>query len=283
MNTRIVMLGTGTPNPDSRRMGPSLAIVCNQKAYIVDFGAGIVRRCQQAYEAGIEALAPANLERAFLTHLHSDHTIGYPDLMFTSLIAGRKRKLETHGPEGLAAMTRHIELAFEKDREVRVCGLEPVNPQAYGTIAHEIPEPEANRLVPCYRDDNVEVEAFKVNHGEGWTALGYRFVTPDRSIVVSGDTAPYAPLIDLWKGCDVLVHEVYSAKGFAARSARWQKYHAHMHTSSTQLAGIASQVKPKLLLLTHLLLWGTTEDELLREIHSGYSGEVVCAEDLGQY
>ena len=81
----------------------------------------------------------------------------------------------------------------------------------------------------------------------------------------------------------MLVHEVYSAKGFAARSARWQKYHAHMHTSSTQLAGIASQVKPKLLLLTHLLLWGTTEDELLREIHSGYSGEVVCAEDLGQY
>ena len=283
MNTTIVLLGTGNPKPDPRRMGPSLAIVCNEKAYVVDFGPGIVRRCQQAFEAGIEALAPRNLERAFLTHLHSDHTIGYPDLMFTPWIAGRKRKLETHGPEGLAAMTRHIELAYAKDREVRVCGLEPNNPEAYGTIAHEIATPEEHRLLPCYRDDHIEVEAFKVNHGEGWTALGYRFVTADRTIVVSGDTAPHAPLIDLWAGCDVLVHEVYSATGFAARSAGWQKYHAHMHTSSTQLAEIARQVRPKLLLLTHVLLWGATEDDLLQEIRSGYDGEVICGEDLGQY
>lgn len=283
MNTTIVLLGTGTPNPDSKRMGPCLAIVCNEKAYIVDFGAGVVRRCQQAFESGIEALAPKNIDRAFLTHLHSDHTIGYPDLMFTSWIAGRKRRLETRGPEGLAAMTRHIELAYEKDRQVRVCGLEPNNPEAYGTIAHEIPTPEENRLVPCYRDDNIEVEAFRVNHGEGWTALGYKFITADRTIVVSGDTAPYAPLIDLWAGCDVLIHEVYSAKGFAARSAHWQKYHSQMHTSSQQLAEIANRVRPKLLLLTHLLLWGATEDELLDEIRSEYRGEVICGEDLGRY
>ncbi|MGD8839976.1 MAG: MBL fold metallo-hydrolase, partial [Gammaproteobacteria bacterium] len=77
MKTSVVMLGTGNPNPDARRMGPALAIVCNGKPYIVDFGPGIVRRCQQAFEAGVEALAPRNLERAFLTHLHSDHTIGY--------------------------------------------------------------------------------------------------------------------------------------------------------------------------------------------------------------
>jgi len=283
MNTTIVLLGTGTPNPDSKRMGPCLAIVCNEKAYIVDFGAGVVRRCQQAFESGIEALAPKNIDRAFLTHLHSDHTIGYPDLMFTSWIAGRKRRLETRGPEGLAAMTRHIELAYEKDRQVRVCGLEPNNPEAYGTIAHEIPTPEENRLVPCYRDDNIEVEAFRVNHGEGWTALGYKFITADRTIVVSGDTAPYAPLIDLWAGCDVLIHEVYSAKGFAARSAHWQKYHSQMHTSSQQLAEIANRVRPKLLLLTHLLLWGATEDELLEEIRSEYRGEDICGEDLGRY
>lgn len=132
MNTTIVLLGTGTPNPDSKRMGPCLAIVCNEKAYIVDFGAGVVRRCQQAFESGIEALAPKNIDRAFLTHLHSDHTIGYPDLMFTPWVMGRKNKLETHGPEGLASMTSHIELAYEKDKQVRVCGFEPINPEAYG-------------------------------------------------------------------------------------------------------------------------------------------------------
>ena len=283
MNSKVILLGTGNPAPDPQRMGPSMAITSGSKAYIVDFGPGIVRRCQQAFEMGVESLAPNNIDRAFLTHLHSDHTIGYPDLMFTTWVMGRTGKLETYGPEGLGSMTDHIEKAYEQDKKVRVCGFEPVNLEAYGTVAHEIQSPKENQLVRCYEDDNIIVDAFKVNHGEGWTALGYKFLTPDRSIVVSGDTAPYAPLIDLWSDCDVLIHEVYSAKGFANRSSQWQKYHSHMHTSSAQLAEIANQVKPKLLLLTHIMLWGATEDELLQEIKSCYQGKVICGEDLGQY
>ncbi len=283
MNTSIVLLGTGTPSPDPERMGPSLAIITNDKAYIVDFGPGIIRRCQQAFEMGIKALAPKKIDCAFLTHLHSDHTIGYPDLMFTPWVMGRDRKLEAYGPEGLASMTDHIQLAYERDKQVRVCGFEPINSDAYGTIAHEIQSPGEHQLVPCYEDDNIKVEAFKVDHGQGWTALGYKFHTQDRVIVVSGDTAPYSPLIGLWEGCDVLIHEVYSTKGFAARAQHLQKYHSHMHTSSTQLARIANQVKPKLLLLTHIMLWGATENELLEEIKTGYKGQVICGEDLGQY
>ncbi|MHA1948908.1 MAG: MBL fold metallo-hydrolase [Candidatus Thorarchaeota archaeon] len=103
METRVILLGTGTPNIDPDRSGPSVAIVVDEKTYIIDFGPGVVRR---AIAAGIES---KSLTRAFLTHLHSDHTIGYPDLIFTPAVAGRNESLEVYGPKGLADMTKHIQ------------------------------------------------------------------------------------------------------------------------------------------------------------------------------
>lgn len=275
--TKVVLLGTGTPNADPERMGPSLAVVVDGVPYIVDFGPGIVRRAAAAEQQGIAALAVKNLQTAFLTHLHSDHTTGYPDLIFSPWVLGRKKPLQVYGPPGLNDMTQHILAAYAMDREARVCGFEPINPSAYGAVSYEI----GPGLV--YQDERLKVEAFGVEHGEGWQALGYQFITADRRIVISGDTAPMASHIDLWQGCDVLVHEVYSQKAFEQRSPKWQTYHAHMHTSSTQLADIANKVQPKKLVLTHLLLWGTTEAELVEEIRAGYAGEIVCGRDLGVY
>ncbi len=276
-DTKVVLLGTGTPNADPNRMGPSLAIVVNDVPYIVDFGPGIVRRAAAAEQSGISALAVENLHTAFLTHLHSDHTTGFADLIFTPWVLGREKPLEVYGPPGTTNMTRHILAAYAMDRETRVCGFESINPDAYGAVSHEI-EPGL-----VYEDERVKVEAFEVEHGEGWLALGYQFTTADRRIVVSGDTVPMNSLIDLWRGCDVLVHEVYSQKAYLKRPPEWRRYHAHMHTSTIQLAAIANQVQPKLLVLTHLLLWGTTEAELVAEIKETYAGQVICGEDLGVY
>ena len=136
------------------------------------------------------------------------------------------------------------------DRDARVCGFEPINAEAYGAVCHEIGEGEV------YRDERVRVEAFSVEHGEDWLALGYQFTTADRRIVVSGDTAPKASLIEQWRGCDLLVHEVYSHRAFQKRSPKWQHYHAHMHTSTRERAEIARQVQPKKLVLPHILFWG---------------------------
>jgi len=258
-------------------MGPSLAVIVGEVPYIVDFGPGIVRRAAAAEQLGISALAVKNLQTAFLTHLHSDHTTGYPDLMFTPWVLGRKKPLQVFGPPGLNDMTRHILAAYSMDRDARVCGFEPINPDAYGAISHEI-EPGL-----IFENDHLQVEAFGVEHGEGWLALGFQFTTTDRRIVISGDTAPLDAHIDLWRGCDLLVHEVYSQKAYLQRSEKWQNYHAHMHTSTTQLAEIANQVQPKKLVLTHLLLWGRSEIELVAEIKETYSGEVICGEDLGVY
>src|SRR4051812_32729270 len=105
--TRAVMLGTGTPRPDPDRSGPATAIVVDGTPYLVDFGPGVIRRATAAYQKGVQALGfgGVNIKVAFLTHMHTDHTLGYPDLIFTPWTMGRRDPLEVHGPRGLISMT----------------------------------------------------------------------------------------------------------------------------------------------------------------------------------
>lgn len=272
--TQIVLLGTGTPNADPDRSGPAVAIVVNGTAYLVDCGPGVVRRAAAAQRNGIEALRPSNLKHVFITHLHSDHTLGYPDLIFTPWVLERDEPLNAFGPPGLQLMTDHLHRAYAQDRRQRLDGLEPANNWGYRVHAHEISE----GLV--HKDENVRVFAFRVDHGSWEYAFGYRFETADRTIVISGDTRPSPSLIENAKGCDVLIHEVYSADRFGKRSLVWQRYHSSFHTSTTELADIANTVKPKLLILYHQLFWGATEQDLVREIRATYKGQVVSGNDL---
>ncbi|TKJ43344.1 MBL fold metallo-hydrolase [candidate division TA06 bacterium B3_TA06] len=268
--TKVILLGTGTPNADPDRWGPALAILSNNQPYIVDFGPGVVHR---AVEAGIDV---TKLTRAFLTHLHSDHTVGYPDLILTPWVLGRAEPLEVYGPPGIKYMTQHILQAYKEDIRERSEGLQPANDQGWRVNAREI---EAGIV---YKDSNVQVEAFEVDHGS-WRAFGYKFITTDRTIVISSDTAPTETIVEKARGCDVLIHEAYSLAGFAKRPADWQRYHSSVHTSSRQLAEMASKARPKLLILYHQLFWGVSEEELLREITEIYDGKVVSGKDLEVY
>jgi ribonuclease BN (tRNA processing enzyme) len=270
LESRVILLGTGNPNPDVDRSGPSVAIVVERTVYIIDFGTGIVRR---AVEAGIKI---TKMRRAFLTHLHSDHTIGYPDLIFTPGVAGRTEPLVVYGPKGIREMTSNIMAAYQVDVDERIRGLEPAESSAYVVDVHEIIEGH------IYQDEHVQVDAFRVDHGS-LDAYGYRFQTPNRTIVISGDTRPSQKLIEVAKGCDLLIHEVYSAVGLKRRPKEWQKYHSTVHTSSHELARIANKTKPGLVVMYHQLLWGRTEEELLSEVIEGYSGEVVSGHDLDVY
>jgi ribonuclease BN (tRNA processing enzyme) len=280
--TRVVLLGTGTPNADPERSGPSVAIVVSAPGrghdtpYLVDFGPGVVRRAAAAHRAGIEGLAVERLNRAFLTHLHSDHTAGYPDLLLTPWVLERIEDLHVYGPAGLDTMTEHILAAYQQDIRERLEGLEPAHPTGYHALAHEI------RPGEVYHDANVRVEAFAVDHGS-WPALGFKFHTPDRTVVLSGDTAPTETLVQQARGCDLLIHEVYSAAGFETLPLAWQRYHARVHTSSHQLAQIAAQVRPGLLVLYHQLFWGVPDSDLLYEIKDRYDGPVVSGKDLDVY
>ena len=268
--TKVVLLGSGTPNAEPSRSGTAIAIIVNERIYLVDFGPGVIRRATAAN------LDVTKIETVFLTHLHSDHTAGYPDLIFTPWVLGREKPLKLFGPPGINEMTKNILEAYKEDINERINGLEPINKEGYKVDVKEI---EAGII---YHNNEVQVEAFSVNHGS-WTAYGFKFSTPERVIVISGDTAPFEEMINHYQGCDVLLHEVYSTKGLERRSTEWQKYHSEVHTSSEELAEIASIIKPKLLVLYHQLLWGVKEKELIAEIKEGYSGKVVSGRDLEIY
>ena len=274
--TQIVLLGTGTPNADPDRSGPAVAIVVHDTPYLIDCGPGVVRRAAAAFRNGIAGLEVTKLKRLFLTHLHSDHTVGYPDLIFTPWVLERNEPLEVCGPPGTRRMTEFILAAYADDIDVRCHGPEQANDRGYRVNAREIAAGIG------YQDENVVVTTFAVNHGR-CPALGYKFTTPDKIIVISGDTRPVDSIIEQGQGCDVLIHEVYAAERLQSRPEKWRQYHAITHTSTYELADIAAQTEPGLLILYHQLFWGASEEELLDEIRPGYAGGVVCGNDLDVY
>jgi ribonuclease BN (tRNA processing enzyme) len=283
VKTQIVLLGTGTPSPDPDRSGPATAIVVNGTPYLVDFGPGVVRRAAAAFQKGVEGLSVVDLRVAFVTHLHSDHTAGYPDLILTPWAVGRNRPLEVYGPRGLKEMTEHVLDAYREDIRIRrrdkgVLGV-PDQVEAYRVRAHEI------RPGTVYEDENVSVKAFLVNHGDVAQAFGYRFETPDRTIVISGDAAPSEAIVDNCAGCDVLIHEAYSMMTYESVSPQYQEYRRKHHTSSHELAELAKRARPGLLILYHRANPGgagrpNPEEVLLEEIRQTYGGNVVTGHDL---
>ena len=139
-STRVVMLGTGTPRPDPDCAGPATVIVANNTPYLIDFGPGVVRRASAAYENGVKALGygGVNIKTVFLTHMHSDHTIGYPDLIFTPWVAGRHDPLTVYGPKGIKAMTENVLKAWQIDIAARSNGLHRKTSAGCKINVHEI-------------------------------------------------------------------------------------------------------------------------------------------------
>ena len=288
METKLVLLGTGTPNACPDASGPSSAVVVGDRAYLVDFGPGVVRQAAKAYRNGIDALRPDRLVTAFCTHLHTDHTAGYPDLIFTPWVLERKEPLRVFGPKGIRDMTEHLLKAYKVAIDFRINGFEKANEVGYRVETQEI----TSGVI--YRDDRVTVEAFPVSHGT-LESYGFKFTTPDRVIVISGDTAPLEIVAEKAKGCDILLHEVEYTAGLAAREPKWQKYHREVHTLSVDLAEIAKKARPKLLVTYHRIYHMEIQDNtvdvgaemarrneaILEEIRNvGYEGPLVNGMDL---
>jgi ribonuclease BN (tRNA processing enzyme) len=280
-SAKVIILGSGTPIPDPSSSGPCVAVVFNGQAYLFDAGAGVVRQAEAAAEKfGIEALDATHLTRLFITHLHSDHTLGFPDLILTPWVVGRREPLEVYGPKGTSAMTNHLKQAYAADIQVRTNGMEGLNDAGLAVNVHEIEGPGA-----IYKDANVTVRAIAVKHGTFPQAFGYAIEAGGRRIVISGDTSPTQTIVDACNGCDVLVHEVYSEDRFnlVFGESRGQ-YHRSFHTSTRQLAELASKAKPKLLVLYHQLYFGDpAEVDLVKEIQRNYTGAVVNGHDLKEY
>jgi ribonuclease Z len=280
---KVVLLGTGTPGATPERSGPATAIVVNDTAYLVDFGPGVVRRASAAASSrGIAALQPTRLRVAFVTHLHSDHTVGYADLIFSPWTLGRRVPLEVYGPRGIKEMTSHLIEAYRSDIETRTNpdGNQRTFPDGYKVNAHEI----AAGVI--FKDANVRVTAFATKHA--MESYGYRFDTADRSIVISGDTSPAQATIDACQGCDVLIHEVHTSAWLAARpeaggapAGTFRRFSEKYHTTTEELGDLARRAKPRLLILYHYN--SLTPEELQSEMMKHYAGQFVIGRDLDVY
>ena len=276
--TKLIVLGSGTPNPDPERYGSGYAVVVNNSAYIIDFGPGIVRRISAmspTWGGDYPSMELQNINIAFLTHIHSDHSGALADLILTPWIMGRNEPLRLYGPPGLNAMSKNITEAYIDDIDYRLYGSQPANKLGYTTKVTEISK---DGLI--FKDDNVEVTAFKNAHGDFQNSFGFLFVTKDKKILLSGDTAVSENLKKYGTDLDILVHEVFSSETFINKTKDWQIYHQSHHTSSIDLGIIANELKPKKLVLSHILFWGASEESLLNDVKKNFNGDTVIAKDL---
>ncbi len=273
--TQVVMLGSGTPIPDANRASASIAVIYRGEAYLFDIGAGAVHNATKArYQYDIPSLYPPQICCVFLTHLHSDHTLDLVELAYT-MWWRRKDGLLTFGPEGLVAMGKAMTQFMAPDVQIRTGGNQPIpNPNGYQVTATEI----SAGIV--FEKDGLIIEAFDVNHGDVKPAYGYKITTPDKTIVISGDTAYSETLEKKAAGVDLLFHEVVSETGLEGRSIFWQNYHNRAHTTSSNLARLARRTNPAKLILYHGLHFGAPEHKVIEEVKAAWGGEVILANDL---
>lgn len=271
---QLVLLGTGTPNPEPQRAGAATAVIVDGTVWIVDAGPGVVRRVEAARRKGAAALTQPSLSRALITHLHSDHTLGLPDLIYSPWTLERTNPISLWGPKGLKDMVLHLEKAYAADMHNRLTGAEPANDTGWQTMVKEI----GPGIV--YKDDRLTIEAIAACHGDWEQAFAYKFSHEGNHIVISGDTT-YCPAIEkAAAGADILLHEVYDAAALAKRAADWRAYNAAAHTSGPDLGKLAAKAGVKHLVLYHQLVWSGSKEAVIGQIRMSYTGPLTWGQDL---
>jgi ribonuclease Z len=256
---RVTLLGTGTPFPNAERFGSAILVEAASKKLLFDCGRGVVIRLTQA------GVNPTDLDGLFLTHLHSDHVVGIPDLWLSGWFLGRSKPLPIWGPPGTRSMAEHLVQAFGFDIRIRQATPDPLPAKGVEIDAKEIEQGE------IYNDGLTRVSAFLVDHGTVKPAFGYRIDSVGHSVVISGDTKFCQNLVDFAKGADCLIHAAWSAswKNPAPPSMR--------SIASAEDAGrVFAIVKPKLAVIYHY----KTEEGLSDAVRKEYNGPFVIARDL---
>lgn len=276
--TRLILLGTGGgPTPKRNRSAPAQVIVVNGVSYVIDCGNGVGR---QLVSAGLKL---GSIRHLFITHQHSDHNADYGNLLLLAWATDLDHQVDAYGPPPLVKMTKNFLDLNEYDITTRIGdegrpGLAPL------IVPHEISAPGV-----IFQDNNVKVTACLVKHPPVAPAFAYRFDTADRSIVISGDTAPSENLIKLAQGADILVHEVMHLPslekllGTEPNAVRLKEHLLASHTTCEQVGQIATAAKVKKLVLSHFVPGGYPflEDHVwLDAVKPNFSGEIVVGRDL---
>ncbi len=266
---RVTLLGTGGPPPILDRFGPSTLVEAGGRKFLFDAGRGALQRLFQL------KIPFADISGLFLTHLHSDHVVGIPDLWLTGWIGqawgGRKAALPVWGPAETKEMMAHLERAFQFDIRIR-----SHYPREGAAI---VAEDFTQGIV--YEKNGLKVTAFEVDHGRVKPAFGFRIDYAGRSVVLSGDTRLNENLICFAQGADLLVHEVIVTTEALQRASELERIIAGNHTPPEQAGEVFNRAQPKLALYSHILLRGDlTVSDLISLTRKTYSGLFEVGEDL---
>jgi ribonuclease Z len=270
---RVTLLGTGTPVPSAERFGNSTLIEAGTTRLLVDFGRGVSIRLWQLH------IPLGSITAHFLTHFHSDHTGGLPDLWLTGWLrppyGQRNTPFVLYGPPGTEDMARNLTQAFAKDIVIREVD-EHDPPEGIAFDAHDV------MPGPVYEHDGVRVIAFANDHGINVKpSYGYRVEYAGHVVVLSGDTRYDPDVVRQAQGADLFLHAVtFIPPALLAANPAYNAIYAHL-ASPADVARAFAEAKPKMAALTHVGLNGNaTEDDLLRAVRAGYDGPLVIGEDL---
>jgi len=276
--TRLILLGTGGgPRPRVERSASAQVIVVDGAAYVIDCGDGVARQLTAA------RVPLTTLRHIFITHLHSDHVLDYGNLIMLAWAVGLETRLDTWGPPPLAQMTKSMFEMNAYDIKIRIAD------EGYPPLAPLVHPHELTRGGTVWTDDKVKVSAALVHHPIVEPAFAYRFDTPDRSIVISGDTTASDNLIQLAKGADVLVHEAMylpAVDRLAARVPNHPGLKQHLlasHTSAEDAGRVAQEAGVKLLVLSHLVPAddpAVTDEMWIAAARVHFRGPVIVGRDL---
>lgn len=263
----VTLLGTGTPRPSIERFGSATLVNAGGQYFLFDAGRGATIRLQQV------GITPNQIDKIFITHLHSDHISGLDDLWITGWVWQRQHLLNVRGPKGTHQLVKGLRDAYAADISYRVSNVDLQDSQA------KIESVEINEGV-IYQQKGVTIHAFLVEHAPVKPAFGYRIEFGDRAIVISGDTTYSENLIKHAQGADLLIHEITAASpALIKRNKRLTKI-VKYHTNPEQMAAVLNKTHPKVAILNHVLLFGVSEEQVMSDIKLQYSGDVIMGYDL---
>ncbi len=263
----VTLLGTGTPRPSIERFGSATLVNAGGQYFLFDAGRGATIRLQQV------GVTPNQVDKVFLTHLHSDHISGIDDLWITGWVWQRQQLLSVSGPKGTHQLVEGLRDAYAADISYRVANVKLEDSRA------KIESVEIEEGI-VYQQDGVTIHAFLVEHAPVKPAFGYRLEFGDRAIVMSGDTTYSENLIKHAQNADLLIHEITAAAAsLIERNKRLASVVAY-HTNPSQMAAVLNKTKPRATILNHVLLFGVPEDQVIDEIKQQYSGDVTMGYDL---
>ena len=268
---KVTLLGTGTPSPVMNRFGPSILVEAGGQKFLFDAGRGALQRLTQI------KVRWQDIDGVLLTHLHSDHVVGFPDLWLTGWLIGpgRDRPLRVWGPRGTKKMMSHLEQAYEADIRIRLYD-DRAMPEGVVILAEDMAEGVV------FEKGGLKITAFEVDHAPVKPAFGFRVDYGGHSVVLSGDTRVSENLIRHAQGVDLLVHEVASLELFQRAGNRPERAKSVIehHVTPEQAGEVFAKTKPRLAVYSHIVPPDATEQELLPPTRKIYSGAVELGEDL---